>query len=150
MTQIPYTYRRQGHERYIFTSVGKNRIVKLVDFSPTKTKNLFALGFGDLLPDGTLDYTANSNNGDIVKVLMTVIQIIRDFTTQFPEIKIFFSGSTEERIKLYTYILRKYHEDFKEEFIITASILTDNSFKEVEFDPQSSDTYFAFFVKRIN
>ena len=149
MAQIAYPYKRQGYERYIFTSVGRNRIVKLVDFSPTKTKNLYHLGFGDLMPDGTLDYTVNSNNGDIVKVLMTIIQIIRDFTAQFPEIMIFFSGSSEERIQMFRRFLVRYYEYFKDEFIITAFILTNVFFEEVEFDPQYYDTYFAFFIKRI-
>jgi hypothetical protein len=35
--------------------------------------NLYNLGFGDLLPDGKIDDKVTSNNGDIIKVLSTVI-----------------------------------------------------------------------------
>jgi hypothetical protein len=150
MKQASYTYKRKGFERYIFTSVGRSIIIKLVDFSPTRKKDLYTLGFGDLLPDGSLDDTINSNNGDIVKVLATVAQIIRDFTAQFPEIKIVFTGSTKERTKLYARILRMYYEDISKEFVVTAFIYVENSYKEVAFAPQSNQTYFAFFVKRIN
>jgi len=124
--------------------------MKLVDFSPTRTKNLYNLGFGDLLPDGSLNHTVNSNNGDIIKVLATVVQIVRDFTQQFPEIKIFFSGSTDERTKMYARILRMYYDMFREEFIITAVIKIGEFYDEVAFDSQSNNTYFAFFIKRIN
>ena len=42
-----------------------------------------------------------SNNGDMVKVLATVVQIIRDFAIQFPDIKLIFFGSSQERTNLY-------------------------------------------------
>jgi hypothetical protein len=50
-----------------------------VDFTPTSIKNLYSLSFGDLLPDGSIDDMADSNNGDILRVLSTVVQIIKDF-----------------------------------------------------------------------
>jgi hypothetical protein len=53
---------------------------------------MYNLGFGDLLPDGSLDVNVKSNNGGILKVLSTVIYITRDFTTRFPAIEIFFIG----------------------------------------------------------
>lgn len=149
MTRVTYSYNRQGFQRYIFTSTGKSRIVKLVDFSPTKTPELFNLGFGDLLPDGSIDDSINSNNGDMIKVLATVVQIIKDFTSQFPEIKIMFLGSTNERTKLYARILKTYHADFSKDFAITAFVEIGNTFKEVNFAPHASVIYYAFFVKRI-
>jgi hypothetical protein len=41
------------------------------------------MGFGDRLPDGSIDDTANSNNGDIVKVLATVIAVLKDLARSF-------------------------------------------------------------------
>jgi hypothetical protein len=38
---------------YTFTSIGKKRIVKQVRFKPTGIRNIFNLGFGDLMPDGS-------------------------------------------------------------------------------------------------
>jgi hypothetical protein len=149
MTHATYFYKRQGFQRYIFTSVGKNRIIKLVDFSPTKTRDLYNVGFGDLLPDGTINDTINSNNGDMVKVLATLVQIIKDFTSQFPEIKLMFLGSTLARTKLYARIIKTYYDNFSKIFIITAFIKRDGSYKEVSFDPQVALIYYAFFIKRI-
>jgi hypothetical protein len=76
MTHIPYSYKRPHSERYTFTSIGKKRIEKVVDFVPLGLKNIVNLGFGDLLPDGSVDDTVNSNNGDMAKVLATVIDIL--------------------------------------------------------------------------
>jgi hypothetical protein len=65
-------------------------------------KNILNLGFGDLLPDGSVNDTSNSINGDIVKVLATIISIIEDFTTEYPDIKVVFAGSTvRRRLKFY-------------------------------------------------
>jgi hypothetical protein len=148
MAQISYLYGRQGDDRYSFISIGKRNITKVVDFSPTSMKNLFNLGFGDLLPDGSIDDTANSNNGDIVKVLTTVVEIIRDFTANSPDIKIIFIGSTDDRTKLYARILRMYFEDFIKEFTITAFLKSGDFYVEVEFDPQHALEYSGFFIKR--
>jgi len=149
MTRATYSYKNQGTERYIFTSIGKKAIHKFVDFSPTQTPNLYNVGFGDLLQDGSIDDTANSNNGDMIKVLATVAQIIKDFTTQFPEIKLIFFGSTPERTNLYGRILTTYYMDFSKEFVITALIKTGPRFQEIFFAPNSPNIYCAFFIKRI-
>ncbi|MBN9385340.1 MAG: hypothetical protein J0H74_31575 [Chitinophagaceae bacterium] len=122
MKQDAYSYDRKSFERFVFSSVGKSTIIKLVEFSTTKTPDLYNLGFGDLLPNGTIDDKVNSNNGDIVKVLVTIVQIIRDFSAQHPNAKIVFAGSTQERTKLYTRIIKMYYEDFCKEFKITVLI----------------------------
>jgi len=57
------------------------------------------LGIGDLLPNGSFDDKANSNNGDILKVLATVVYILKHYTSQNPEIMVFFTGSTKERTR---------------------------------------------------
>jgi hypothetical protein len=79
MTWTAYAYENPEVTRYAFISTGKKRIQKVVEFSDVGIKNTFNLGFGDLLPDGTIDDLANSNNGDIVKILASVISIVKDF-----------------------------------------------------------------------
>jgi hypothetical protein len=74
MSHVPYSYKKVHSRRYVFMSVGKIEIKKVVDFVPLKTKNFMNMGFGDLLPDGSIDDTVSSNNGDIIKVLTTFIQ----------------------------------------------------------------------------
>ncbi len=71
--------------------------------------NIFNLAFGDLLPDASIDVNAVSNNGDIVKVLATVVDILKNFTSLDPGVSIYFLGSTSERTKLYARILRTYY-----------------------------------------
>src|SRR5882672_2497428 len=112
MTLIPYAYERPHSRRYVFISDGKKRIKKVVDFIPLKAKNFMNLGFGDLLSDGSVDDKANSNNGDILKVLSTVVDILKHFTARNPGIVIFFAGTTEERTKLYARILKTYYGSF--------------------------------------
>jgi uncharacterized protein DUF6934 len=102
-----------------------------------------------LQPDGSLDDQAISNNGDIVKVLATVINIIRDFTMQHPDVYVTFAGSTDERMKLYTRILKSYFSAFREEFIVKALVKVGGGFKEVSFDPKLMTDYTFFLIKRI-
>src|ERR1700748_3619573 len=109
MSHAPYPYEHPYSARYVFISVGRLRIEKAVDFVPTGIRNIVNMGFGDRLPDGSIDDTANSNNGDIVKVLATVIAILKDFTTQYPEVIIFFAGSSIQRTSVYARILRTYY-----------------------------------------
>ncbi len=77
-----------------------------MEFTPLALKKIYNLGFEDLLASGKIDDKANSNNGDIIKVLSTVILIIKDFTEENPEAKIAFSGSPKERTALYQRILK--------------------------------------------
>lgn len=150
MTTIAYTYKNRGFDKYVFTSLGQNKILKVVDFTPTKIKDLYNLSFGDLLPDGTIDDTAISNNGDIIRIMSTVVDIVKHFTKKFPEFKIGFTGSTIERTKLYERVLKMYYEEFSKDFFITASIKEGDKFIEEKFKPQANKSYHAFFIKRIN
>lgn len=150
MTHIPYSYKRPHSERYTFISTGKKRIEKVVDFVPIGIKNIMNLGFGDLLPDGSVDDKANSNNGDIVKVLATVIDILKNYTSEYPQVEIFFAGSTHERTKLYTRILKTYYSEFSKGFAISGIVGSENKNTRISFDPKANIDYLAFLIKRIN
>ena len=129
MNHTAYKYDIPVVNRYVFTSMGKKRIEKVVEFSGIGLKDTFNLGFGDVLPDGTIDDLANSNNGDIVKVLVTIIGIIKDFTNKNPRAHIIFTGSTKERTDLYSRILRSYYSSFIEEFSISGFVKVGDSYK---------------------
>ncbi len=148
MNKEPYLYRREFSTRYRFLSTGRKPVEKIVEFSPLATENIYNLGFGDFLPDGSIDDKANSNNGDIVKVLSTVIYIIKDFTQENPDAKIVFTGSTKDRTALYQRILKTYLNSFRKEFLITALEGPVSRPKEREFDAGYIGTYLAFFIKR--
>src|SRR5260370_38780359 len=102
----PYLYNSDSTTVYTFTSVGRSRIEKMVEFANGGIENVYNLAFGDLQPNGTIDDASNSNNGDIVKVLVTVISILKDFTEKNPKAYVAFTGSRDDRIKLYRRILR--------------------------------------------
>jgi hypothetical protein len=122
MTHVPYTYKRAHSERYIFTSVGKKKIEKIVDFAPI----------------------------DLIKVLATVIGILKDYTAEYPQVEVFFAGSTIERTKLYTRILKTYYATFSKEFIISAISGSENANKRIPFDPIANIEYLGFLIKRFN
>jgi hypothetical protein len=145
-----YPFDRAQASRYTFTSIGKRSIVKQVVFTHTGIRNIVNMGFGDLLSDGSIDDKANSNNGDIVKVLATTVHILRDFTFKFPDTEIFFSGSTVERTKLYTRILRTYYTSFSKEFIIKGLIQDGESYIERAFEPNADLKFAGFLIKRID
>ena len=121
----------------------------MVEFTPTSTKNVFNLGFGDLLPTGKMDDKANSNNGDISKVFATVIDILQDFTKMNPSFIIRFEGSTFERTMLYNRIIRTYYQSFSKTYFVFGAIETETGRESVPVDPTISLVYSVFFVKRI-
>jgi hypothetical protein len=148
MTKAPYLHSWDGLTRYSFFSTGRRPVKKIVEFTPLAFKNLYNLGFGDLMANGKIDDIVNSNNGDIIKVLSTVIHIVKDFTETNPEAKIAFKGSTIERTVLYQRIIITYLSTFKKEFLITALEGPVSQPKETVFDPEYKGVYLAFFVKR--
>lgn len=150
MSQTPYSYSQDISTRYRFLSTGRRVVEKMVEFTPTIYENIYNLGFGDLMTNGKIDDKANTNNGDIIKVLSTVVHIAKDFTAGNPEIKLVFTGSTKERTALYQRIIKTYFTDFRKDFRITALEGPKNSPQEVLFDPYYSGNYLAFFIKRIN
>ncbi len=148
MNKEPYLYNREVSTRYRFVSTGRKRVEKIVEFTPLDIKNMYNLGFGDLLANGKVDDKANTNNGDIIKVLSTVIHIIKDFTEDKPQSKIAFKGNTKERTALYQRILKTYLNVFNKEFFITALEGPVSSPVETVFDLGYEEAYLAFFVKR--
>jgi hypothetical protein len=148
MSTPPYIFKREESTRYRFFSTGRKSVEKIVLFTPLSQANIYNLGFGDLLSNGEIDDRAKSNNGDIIKVLSTVIYIIKDFTATRPVAKIAFKGSTKERTVLYQRILKTYWESFSKEFLITALEGPKNKPTETIFDPGYKGAYLAFFIKR--
>ena len=110
-------------------------------------RGMFNLAFGDLLPDGRIDDSVVSNNGDVIKVFSTIIRIVIDFLNNNPTAIIFFTSSSEVRIKLYNRILTKHHDDFKNIFAITRLIKNAGEIEEVSFSEKTNILAFAFLVR---
>jgi hypothetical protein len=148
MQRPHYPYKKNIETRYTFISRGRKIIEKIVEFSPTSIPGIYNMGFGDLLPDGTIDDTVNSNNGDIIEVMATIIHILKEFTLSHRQSKIYFIGSTPERTALYRRILKTYYQAFSNEFFISALIKKNGQYHEVIFKTTSEEEYYAFLIKR--
>jgi hypothetical protein len=143
----PYPHYKQFAYRYTFTSVGKERIEKMAIFSTSPIENLYNFGFGDLMHDGSIDHRIRSNNGDLIRVLATVINIIKTSLKTHPSATVFFVGSTPTRTDLYRRILKTHYNSFSNDFIISALIEDKNNLKETPFDPISPNQYLGFLIK---
>ena len=88
---------------YEFISEGINgKISKLIIYSETHLHNFYNLGFGDKNEkSGAIDDEVVTNNGDSLKVLVTVASSLYAFTGKFPDAMVFATGSTEARTRLY-------------------------------------------------
>jgi len=148
MKNDAYPYDQKQASRYTFTSIGKKVILKEVVFTHTGVRNIVNMGFGDVLPDGSIDDTVNSNNGDIVRVLATIVQILIDFTMKFPDLKVFFAGSTLERTRLYARILKTYYSIFDRDFIINGIIKEGEQLSELPFEPKADVKFVGFLIRK--
>ena len=72
-------------------SKGKKPLLKQVRFSKLKfSPKTYNLSLGTVLENGTVNFLDNSNNGDVVKVIMTDISCVKLFTMEFPEREVCF------------------------------------------------------------
>ena len=78
------------------------------------------------------------------------IDILKHFTELEPGVTIYFEGSTIDRTKLYTRILKNYYPLFSKEFNIIGAVDLNNKRIPVLFDAKSDVEYLAFLIKRIN
>jgi hypothetical protein len=148
MRQETYPYKNILYGKYSFTSIGKKRIVKIVEFTLIGSGDVVNLAFGDSLADTNLDDFIVSDNGDIIKVIATVIKVMQEFTAEFPHLTIAFAGSTPGRMKLYHRILKMYYAEISKEFHISGIIKEASTMIYVEFDPTIQRNYITYFVKR--
>lgn len=150
MTAAPYEFDPLASNRFKFTSVGKRNIEKVVDFIPTGSPNVMNLSFGDKMPDGSIDYITVSDNGDIRKVLATVVEIVNNFASSHPEVWIYYEGSTVGRTRLYKRILKMYYPIFSKLFTIWGIVKMGDDFESIPFHPGAAIIYFGFLIKRID
>jgi hypothetical protein len=61
--------------RYDFISIGEKTIAKTIIYQKTNIPGVFQLVMGDLKEGGQIDIFQISDNGDMEKVLATIIQI---------------------------------------------------------------------------
>lgn len=102
-----YTFTgNSDRDLFFFLSVGpKGQIPKLVRFDNVGL--YYNLALGDIQEDGTINFTAPTNNDDILKVLNTVAAIIDDFSAAHPGQDIFITGSDDQRTNVYHWRIKR-------------------------------------------
>ena len=70
-----------------------------------------------------------SDNGDIRKVLTTVVNIVQIYTRKYPGRSVFITGNTNLKTNAYQRIIRMYYSVFIDEFDIYGFV--DENTKEV-------------------
>lgn len=126
-----------------FRSVGKREIVKIVVFQETDVEDIYNLALGDWVDNKGFSDSEVSDNGDIRKVLTTVVNIVQVYTKRFPERAVFIKGNTDLRTKAYQRIIRMYYEVFKSDFDMWGY---NEVYEKQEFNDKND--YAAFLIKR--
>lgn len=95
-----------NQNRYLFTSIGKKEITKIVLFTELRP-NLYNLVLADYdALANTIDDNTISNNGDFVKVLTTVFHITKHFLETTENATILVEANTKLKQRLYNRIVR--------------------------------------------
>ncbi len=144
MNQPTYKIQVNEENTYSFISIGrKGLILKVVRFDEIEP-TIFNLGFGDFdFEKQTLSDSIVSDNGDMEKILATVVSILNDFLQNNPKFSVFIVGSTLSRTRLYQIAINRYYEDFKVYFEIFG-------YRNSEFDVfQKNVNYESFLVRKM-
>lgn len=135
-----------NNENYIYTFISEGKrgfIPKLVLFEKLNELE-FNLAFGDYdVINATFDDKIVTNNGDTIKVLTTIIQIIKDFFDLNPTFSVYIQGSTPIRTQLYQKIIADNFEEISKLFYIFG---IDNEDSLEDFNPQK--TYLKFKISK--
>ena len=134
----------ENHKVFDFESVGNKIIKKKILYQNTDRFPFYNLALVDVQPDGSLDDISESNNGDMEKVLATVIKSLTYFFEQNPDAIVLFRGSTDSRTRLYQIIINKELESI----IPIFSILGINGMKFEKFEKNKSYEGFAIILKK--
>jgi hypothetical protein len=71
--------------------------------------------------------------------------ILKDFLGSHPHAEILFTGSTEERTKLYGRIIKMHHLNFAKDFMVSGFTQKESGYEEQPLNPLMINTYVAFF-----
>jgi hypothetical protein len=127
--------------RFEFESTSSEKtITKAILFQRTNLPNYYNLTLADILPDGSNDIFSKSNNGDLEKILSTVIQTILVFLAYHPPAKVVFTGSTPSRTRLYQIVLSKELDNVNEKLEVVG-------FTDEKIEPfQRNQSYLGFII----
>jgi hypothetical protein len=144
MTNPTYQTQIVDENIYTFASIGKKGIIlKVVIFSEIKD-NVYNLGFGDYnFKNDSIDDKVKSKNGDMEKILSTVISVMSDFFIKKPDCTIYLKGSNSLRTRLYQLAIMKYYEEFSIFYEILGTL------EEITEPFQKNKNYESFLVRKL-
>jgi hypothetical protein len=124
---------------YSFLSIGKKEIPKIVIFQiiDENTYNLVLADF-DFSTTKFSD-TIVSNNGDLGKIMATVLKIILHFIDNHPDSRIILQGNTATKRQLYNRMLNNYYSELSA--FIYVEVLIYKQLKEFEIGNKSDIFY---------
>jgi hypothetical protein len=120
MNEPRYAFKHASRNNtFSFFSHGKRgRIKKVVQFRLIEDQ-IYNLGFGDYSDQHkALDDKVVTDNGDMEKVLATIIAIIEYFFDKNPSAGIFLTGSTTSRTRLYQIVINVHYSKLSQYFSI--------------------------------
>ncbi len=96
---------------YTFHSEGlKGTITKVVEFERIRVAkwHLYNCAFGDFEPESLqINDSVLSDNGDVFRVMETLVEIVRDFLAQQAHFMVYIFGTDVRRLHLYQYLIAK-------------------------------------------
>lgn len=132
---------------YEFTSTGpKGSIPKVIEFTRSEHEDIFNLGVGTKKDDGSFDDLARDNNSDRNKILATIAYVLRIFFDKYPNICVYFTGSTRERTRLYCMAITNNLEELSVDFEITGTFTVEHIYNTIPFE--KGVNFFGFLVRR--
>lgn len=110
--------------QFEFVSTGpKGAIIKRIEFTYIEGLLFWNLGFGDYNPlANRVDDQIVTDNSDGRKVLATVALAVRQFLTVRPTATVFFTGSTDQRTRIYGWAISNYWADISTDFHVETVI----------------------------
>jgi hypothetical protein len=110
----------EDRTQFEFISEGNNgKFTKVVVIAETNYHNLYNLSLTDYdATTNSFDDLSVSNNGDTLKILATVAQCIVYFLEQYPNARIYATGSTLSRNRLYRMGISSNYDLIEKEYIV--------------------------------
>lgn len=97
-----------------FTSIGKESIIKVIQFKPTEEPDIYEIALGDLNSDGSIDLDKRSDNGDTEEVLSTAAKALLFFLSDHMEAQVVIEASSDSRARLYQIAIKRGLDDLGE------------------------------------
>jgi hypothetical protein len=114
-----------------FESIGPKGVIRKVIAIEFMDENAWNIAFGDKTDADWTDKSI-SNNGDMVKVIATVIAAVLEFSATYPTRNLVIQPLDERRKSLYNLVFQKNMEDIEQIFEIWGSFNGDF----LEYSPQ--------------